>query len=273
MITSISNAQVKEVIRLLSKAKERHTQGCFVAEGIKLFCETPEELRRRVYVSESFLQNPEHLEMMHSCGVVAENENSEEFVTAVTVSDDVFRKMSDTQTPQGIMTVASIPEYSREQLLGNGVNPLVMVLEDLQDPGNVGTIIRTAEGAGVTGIFMSSHTADCFQPKVVRATMGSVYRVPVRREDSLVELTDWLRSRGVTAYAAHLRGKRSYTREDYTGGTAFLIGNEGNGLSDRLTEAAGVLVRIPMEGKVESLNAAVASALLMYEAHRQRDEE
>ncbi len=301
MITSSSNPQIRRVIQLNTKARARRDEACFPAEGIRIFREIPAELRRQVYVSATFMQDPAHRRLLLDEGVALPTEvgNTDDSgrkmqCTAEMVDDRIFRQMCDTQTPQGILTIASIPTYSREQLLtGSGKKiaknidekhpekrdsglyeeneaPLVLVLEDLQDPGNVGTIIRTAEGAGVTGVFMSGRTADCFQPKVVRSTMGSIFRVPIRREASLPELMNWLKERGVRSFAAHLSGKNSYVKEDYRGGTAFLIGNEGNGLSDELTACADVRIRIPMEGKVESLNAAVAAALLMYEAHAQR---
>lgn len=297
MITSSSNPQIKRVIRLNTKAKTRRDEACFPAEGVRIFREIPAKLRRQVFVSASFMKAPAHRQLLMEervglppeieradgigCGMQNADGISSEMpgdfsggrerqCTAEMVDDRVFRQMCDTQTPQGILTLASIPVYPREKLLGESGAPLILVLEDLQDPGNVGTIIRTAEGAGVTGVFMSSRTADCFQPKVVRSTMGSIFRVPVRREDSLPELMIWLKKHGVKSYAAHLSGKNSYVKENYREGTAFLIGNEGNGLSDELTADADVRIRIPMEGKVESLNAAVASALLMYEAHAQR---
>lgn len=187
------------------------------------------------------------------------------------VSDDVFRKMSDTQTPQGILTIAAMPSYSLADLLGKGEGvPLILCLEDVQDPGNVGTMIRTAEGAGVTGILMSSGTADVFQPKVTRSTMGSIFRVPFVRTDQLRESVLSLKEKGIRTFAAHLKGENGCFDESYTGPTAFFIGNEGNGLSPEMAELADTLIRIPMQGKVESLNASIAAALLMYEAERQR---
>ena len=147
---------------------------------------------------------------------------------------------------------------------------LLLVLENLQDPGNLGTIIRTAEGAGVTGILMSRGTADLYNPKVTRSTMGSIFRVPFLYTDDLSGTIGKVKQAGVTVCAAHLQGRHTYDGEDYTRVTAFLIGNESRGLSDGLSELADVRVRIPMAGKVESLNAAVAAAILMYEAGRQR---
>ena len=259
MITSADNPQIRQIIRLNTKARARREAGCFAAEGFRIFRETPEALRRQVYVSESFLR--EHGDLLTA-------------VKAEVVSDRLFARMCDTQTPQGILTVAAMPQYRREQLLGGpGRPPLILVLEDLQDPGNVGTILRTAEGAGVTGVILSSHTADPFQPKVIRSTMGSIYRVPFRREADLQDTMRWLDGEGITSYAAHLKGSVEYTEGRYASGTAFLIGNEGNGLSDSLSAAASGRIRIPMEGEVESLNAAVSAAVLMYEAHRQRQAE
>ena len=255
MITSSSNAQVKNIIALNKKAKERREQDVFVAEGWKMFQEAPREWLKKVYVSESGSKMHE----MPSDGTEYE-----------VVDDRVFQSMCDTKTPQGVLSVIRMPHYTEEEVMDNGKTPLLMVLEDLQDPGNVGTIIRTAEGAGVTGIIMSRGTADIFNPKTIRSTMGSIYRMPFLIVDDAVGFVKGLKARKICTYAAHLHGVHSYREEDYTKGTAFLIGNERNGLTDAMAEAAECLIRIPMEGKVESLNAAIASAVLMYEAHGQR---
>ena len=145
-----------------------------------------------------------------------------------------------------------------------------MILENLQDPGNLGTILRTAEGAGVDGVILSKESVDIYNPKTIRSTMGSVYRLPFLYVDSIEAILPVLKKHHVHTYAAHLKGKNSYEQENYCGGTAFFIGNEGNGLTDHLSSQADTLIRIPMEGKLESLNAAVASAILMYESYRQR---
>ena len=131
-------------------------------------------------------------------------------------------------------------------------------------------MIRTGEGAGVTGILMNKTTVDVFHPKTIRSTMGSLYRVPFYVTESLEDTLQDLKKQGVSLYAAHLKGKKSYAEPDYTEPCGFLIGNEGNGLSDKIAEYADEYIRIPMEGKVESLNAAIAATLLMYEVNRQR---
>ena len=260
MITSSANGKVKQVIQWQTRSKERKKAGIFLTEGVRMFEEAPEEKLREVYVSQDvagkLAQIPEIAGKLERTGYE-------------TVSAEVFRKMSDTQTPQGILCVAERPVYRLEQLLEQE-NPLLVVLENLQDPGNLGTILRTGEGAGITGVIMSHGTVDIYNPKTIRATMGSIYRVPFLYEENLQETLEKLKAGGIRTYAAHLQGQKNYSSFSFCGGSAFLIGNEGNGLSPELAGLADEYLKIPMEGQVESLNAAVATALLMYEAHRQR---
>ena len=256
MITSLQNAQVKNIIKLNQKAKERREQKLFAAEGRKMFLEAPSGWIHKVYVSESAEKDEELMKRVRLFPWEA-------------VTDTVFRQMSDTQTPQGILTVLHTPFYREEDLLKEE-NPLLMILEDLQDPGNVGTILRTGEGAGVSGVFLTRTCVDITNPKVIRATMGSVYRMPFAYVEDVPSLKKILAKRGIRLFAAHLQGKKAYYEESYQGGTAFMIGNEGKGLTDRAAGEADSLIRIPMCGQVESLNAAMAAGILMYEAARQR---
>jgi len=260
MITSSSNPRMKQVVQWQSKAKERRKDGIFLVEGFKMFEEAPTEAIREVYVSEDALEKA----MTQPCIKFKLDKAGYEVV-----AEDVFRKISDTQTPQGILCVVKRPQYRLEDMTAEK-QPLLVVLENLQDPGNLGTIVRTGEGAGITGVIMSSQTVDIYNPKTIRATMGSIYRVPFTYVESIPETVEMLRQRGIRTYAAHLAGKDYYDSFSFREGTAFLIGNEGNGLSKEAADAADAYLKIPMEGKVESLNAAIATSLLMYEAHRQR---
>lgn len=262
MITSSANARVKQVVQWQTKAKERRKDKIFLAEGIKMFEEAPLSLVREVYLS---LETEVKMKAQAD-GTLWEKLQRTGYET---VSSEVFSKMSDTQTPQGILTVLQQPEYLLEDLLAKP-NPLFVVLENLQDPGNLGTILRTGEGAGITGVIMSSNTVDIFNPKTIRATMGSVYRVPFVYVEDLREVVKKLHAHEIHTYAAHLKGETYYDSFTFTEPTAFLIGNEGNGLTRELADCAESYLKIPMEGQVESLNAAVATALLVYEAHRQR---
>ena len=257
MIESTANKQVKNLIQLMKKAKIRRETQTFVVEGIRMFREVPKERLVQTYVSEGFLEKEENREAV-------------EGIRYEVMTDKVFSAVSDTQTPQGILCVVRQKEYTLEEILKKE-HPFLMILENLQDPGNLGTIFRTAEGAGVDGIIMSSDTVDIYNPKTVRSTMGSLYRMPFIYEKDLKSVVNRVKENDITVYAAHLKGQHAYYREDYCSGCAFLIGNEGNGLTEELASQADTYIRIPMEGQVESLNAAVAAAVLMYETKRQRD--
>ena len=203
MITSTSNQQMKNLMLLMKKAKARNEQELFAVEGRKMFQEVPEEWLKQVYVSESFF---------------AENDKMLAGYTYEIVSDSVFKAVSDTQTPQGILCLVRKPQYRLEEL----------------------------------------------------STMGSIYRMPFFVTRDLAETICELKNAGVKTYAAHLKGKMQYDEPDYTGATAFMIGNEGNGLSDEIADLADTYIKIPMCGQVESLNAAISASLLMYETNRQR---
>ncbi len=267
MITSKDNKHIKNLIALQTKAKERRNQGAFIAEGSKMVEETPADLLREIYVSESFYAKEQQKVQEILCNLKARIDAGE--ILFETLSDALFKTVSDTQTPQGILAVVSKPVYSLEKLLKTP-QPMFLILEDIQDPGNLGTMMRTGEGAGVTAVIMSKNTVDLFNPKTIRSTMGSIYRVPFVVAEDLPETIEALKAAGVSLYAAHLKGEHSYDGYDYTKPTGFLIGNEGNGLSKEIADLADIYIRIPMEGRVESLNAAISAALLMYECHRQR---
>ena len=253
MITTVQNKQIRQVIKLKKSSRERKRTGLFVAEGLRIFREIPEEQRAKVFVSSDFLKlHGEELK-----GIPFEE-----------VSPKVFREISDTETPQGILSLVKMKQSTLSEILKRSGSS-ILLLENLQDPGNLGTLIRTGEGAGVSGIIMSRDTVDIYTPKVIRSTMGSIFRVPFTYTEDLAETVEYLRQQSVHVYAAHLNGT-DYTDESYDKISAFLIGNEGNGLTDRIAALADKRIRIPMEGRVESLNAAMAGGLLMYEARRQK---
>ena len=257
MITSTKNDQVKAVIELKKKARARNEQGLFVVEGVRMAAELPKDQVKSIYVSETFAKNPEN------AAILAEYPGYE------LVSDSVFAVMSDTQTPQGVLALVRQFSHGMDELLKSDRPAHLMVLENLQDPGNLGTILRAGEGAGITGLIMSRDTVDIYNPKVIRSTMGSIFRMPIAVAEDLAATIDRVKTRGIPVYGAHLDGATFYEK-DFTGGCAFLIGNEGNGLSDEISAKADDLIRIPMCGQVESLNAAISTAVIAYEVLRQR---
>ena len=265
MITSTANAQVKELIRLMKKNRAREDAGVFIVEGPRMLTELVDdpvwqERIERSYLSESY-------DKKHT----GEIDDLRKICRVEILTDNVFDHVSDTKTPQGILAVVKRREYGLNDIIGGEPGAsFVIVLDNLQDPGNLGTIFRTAEAAGATGILLSRDCVDIYNPKVVRSTMGAVFRLPFLYVDDLSGAVGELQEAGIRVFAAHLEGKNAYDREDYSCGTAFLIGNEGNGLRDEVAECADRRIHIPMQGKTESLNAAVAAAVLMFEVSRQR---
>lgn len=262
VISSTANKQVKYVNALMKNAKMRREEGLFVAEGLRICKEVPKGRLHTLYVSESFRKSPE-------CLPLEEKADRVEIAT-----DPVFSAMSGTQTPQGVLALVRQYAYTWEQVSrakGGGNPPAhLMVLEHLQDPGNLGTVFRAGEGAGVTGILMDVGTADIYNPKAIRSTMGSVLRVPFLYVEDLPGALKQLRDKGVRLYASDLSAKRDYDQEGYQGDIGFLVGNEAGGLSSQAVSLAHAKIKVPMAGQVESLNAAVAASILMYEAARQR---
>ena len=256
MITSTNNVQIKQVVALLKKSKERKEQKVFVIEGRKMFeeiCRNPSRVVK-AYFSDSYMKE--------------QYGGSLPAVPYETVADEVFAAMAETVTPQGVLAIVKMPEYSLDEMLATAGT--LMLLENLRDPGNLGTIIRTAEAAGVSGVILSKESVDIYNPKVIRSTMGAVYRVPFLYVEDFVGLLQELREKEVRLLAAHLKGQKNFDKADYSGKVGILIGNEANGLSDEAAELANEKVLISMAGSVESLNAAVAAALLMYESFRKQ---
>lgn len=261
-INSSSNDHVKRIAALMDKAKQRRKEGCFIVEGIKMFKEIPQGDLDSVYLSETFVKE--------NNDVVKEIESNASG-KCFCLSDSLFKKISGTVTPQGVLAIVRQKKYSLEQVIStihSGRNCFV-VLDRIQDPGNLGTIVRTGEGAGINGVIMSDTSVDIYNPKVIRSTMGSIFRVPFCIVDDLPKAVEELKAAGVTAYAAHLKGE-AYNKEAFPDKTALLIGNEANGLSDEVASKADRLIKIPMQGKVESLNAAIATAILMYQVEAGR---
>ncbi len=255
IITSASNDKLKDIKKLLKSSKERYEKGVYIVEGIRMFKEIPPQGIEAIFVSEDAMEK--YRDTILSIGI-----------EPCIISDKIYAGISDTISPQGIMAVVRIKKVALEQII-EVENPFLIITERLQDPGNMGTIIRTAEGAGVTGIIVSNDSVDIYNPKTIRSTMGSIFRVPVYISDNLKEDIAYIKKKGVSIYAAHLEGENFYSK-NYTKGCGFLIGNEGNGLSTEISETADELIKIPMCGKVESLNAGTSTSVIAYEVLRQR---
>ena len=186
---------------------------------------------------------------------------------AFCLSDKLFEQLSQTETTQGIMAIVEKPELSPDLFLDRGGGNFI-VLDRLPDPGNIGTILRTADAAGYELAIVMKGTADVFSPKAVRAATGSLFRMPVVFMDSVDELMEFTRAAGKKLVATCFDTDRYYYDENLKGNIALIIGNEGSGISRELIECSDLKIKIPMHGNIESLNASVAAGILMYEAVR-----
>lgn len=256
-IRSSQNPQVKEWAALTSR-KGRDRAGAFLVEGVHMVIEA---LKSDCLVTQ----------VIYVPGTAAEREAAperDETVRWQPVTEEVMRKISDTEAPQGIAAVVRKRDMQAAELFRPAGRPLIAV-DAVRDPGNAGTIVRAADAAGAAGVLFGTGSVDVYHPKTVRATMGSLFHLPVLPCD-LAALLPRARAAGFRVAAAALNGSRHCFETDLSGPVCFLLGNEADGISPRLAALADDAVAIPMVGRAESLNVAMAATVLLYEALRQR---
>ena len=256
-ITSRENAIYKETLKLTRK-KYRDQSGCFLLEGIKPLkdaCQSSAEIERIFIDEEKYNELSENEEWIH------------ELESLICVLDKkLFHGLSDTENSQGMISIVRKPEIGRADLKDLFSDGNVVVLDRLQDPGNIGTIIRTAEAAGYRAVIVIKGTGDIYSPKVVRAAAGSIFRVPVIFCETADAAAELLQETGKKLTVTCLEDAVSCFDIDLTRDIALVIGNEGQGVSSAFIDLADIKVKIPMEGRIESLNAAVAAGILMYQS-------
>jgi TrmH family RNA methyltransferase len=254
MISSLSNDKVK-TIRALAERKHRIREGRFVVEGARLIDDALVANIRPdwIFLAERLLprarQTLVRLRSLH--------------VEVIDVSDTVMKACSDTETPQGLLAVIPLP-----QLAWPRDPKLVLIADALRDPGNLGTLLRSAVASDVDGVLLSPETVDAYNPKVVRGAMGAHFRLPILEAD-WTSINEHVR--GMRVYLAAADGKQVYTEVDWTQPGALIVGNEAEGASEEAMKLATMRIAIPLSREVESLNAAVAASVILFEAKRQRD--
>ncbi|MGI6730754.1 MAG: TrmH family RNA methyltransferase [Anaerovoracaceae bacterium] len=253
-ITSVDNQLYKSLFRLKQK-KHRDRERKYLIEGPNLITEAIESGEQL-----DFILCSSHYSFQ------------EEAVPIIYLDEKLFLKLSDTESPQGVMAVARKKIYSEEEFFSQDKvqKSNIVVLDRLQDPGNIGTILRTAEAAGYKGAMIIKGTADIYAPKIVRAATGTLFRLPTFFVETAEEAIDLLKRYHKKTVCTVLSDSQKYYEVDLKEDTALIIGNEGNGASKEFIINSDIRVKIPMGGSVESLNAAVAAGILMYESFRQR---
>jgi len=262
-IESLSNGKIKLAAKLHGR-KYREAEGLFLAEGIRLVeMAAASDWQPRFGLCTPAAASSERVKKILqrlaaiSCPVYE-------------VSEEIYRKVCDTVTPQGLLLVMEIRRPGLRELAAE--NPLLLVLDGVQDPGNAGAMIRTADAAGCSGVICLEDTVDVFADKTVRAAMGSLFHLPVVTGVRRGELLSFLQAQGIQLFVTALdAGAQQHFSVDYRGAAAIVFGNEGNGVSRELLDASwGKRIYIPMEGPAESLNVSTAAAVVLYEALRQR---
>jgi len=253
VISGKDNATFRRLLALTTK-RGRDAAGQFLLEGEKFVAEAlAAGCVRSVVLSEDFAAEKPDVYRKNAA-------------QCVVLASHLFARLADTKSPPGILACCDKPAWESQCAMTGG---LFLLLEEIKDPGNMGAIIRTADAAGVDAVFASPECAEVYSPKVLRGSAGSVFRVPVFVAD-LCDTVEQLRGRGVAVYAAHLAGAAYPYGLDLREKAAFIIGSEARGISSTLAARADAFIKLPMPGGAESLNAAVAAGVLLYEAVRQR---
>ena len=253
-ITSLQNPRVKNIVRLRDDKRQRQQDGLMLVEG---FDEISLALAAG-HFPRTLLTAPE----------LATRDMTVDSPEAFTVSAEVFRKISYRENPDGWLAVFPVPRSSLDDLKLSE-SPLIIVAESIEKPGNLGAMLRTADAAGVDAVIVCDPRVDAYSPNVVRASRGALFTVPVMETNSGQALV-FLQRLGIRVLAAAPSAENEYTRQDLRGPLAVVVGTENEGLSDFWLSQADVKVKIPMSGKVNSLNVSVSTALIIYEALRQR---
>lgn len=256
-ITSTSNSRIKHFRSLLANRKDRRRERLFVIEGVRLVEEALQTGARLANV----LYDPVHLGDTERGRAILEAVHDQHGVYAA--MPEVIAATTDTVTPQGIVATVHWPELAPH---GTGIQ---LVLDAVQDPGNVGTLLRTAEAVGVTDVVCTRGTADVYSPKVVRSAMGAHFRLPIQQDLDWDAVDDALAAAD-NIYCADASGRMPYYAADWRQPSILIIGNEANGVSDDARHRATKSIMIPMAPAVESLNAAIAGSVILFEAARQR---
>lgn len=291
LITSVNNQRVKEVANLKQK-KYRTESGTFFAEGLRAV----QEAVQYADVTELFYTEAGRLDVVlkaagnvpadtkeksgnmnnvnhNNAGTAKKRNEAANGIRMYQVDEKVMAKLSDTKAPQGVLAVIRTPEQNLRQLrpgTASDNNAPVIILDRVQDPGNLGTIIRTADAVGALGLILLEGCVDAYSPKVVRASMGSLFHLPVVQDVTAEEALTWCYRNGYEPAATALKNAQNVYKADISKKMAFLFGNEANGVAEELQAAAETRLFIPMAGLAESMNVAMAAGIILFEGLRQR---
>ena len=258
IITSTKNSKIKEVVLLQQKTSERRKNGMFIVEGIREICHCSDSGFEidSLYISDEILKDESSISKIPCNNIYR-------------VSQDVYNKMAYRGSTEGVIAIVKRKERTLDSLQLPD-NPLIVVLESVEKPGNIGAILRSADAAGVNAVIVCDPLTDMENPNLIRSSIGAIFTVPVATATS-EDTIKWLKDKGIKIYTAQLQNSEWYYDTDMKGATAIVMGTEATGLTNAWRNAADAHIKIPMLGCLDSLNVSVSAAILMYEAVRQRN--
>lgn len=266
-ITSPANPIIKEALKIKEK-RSRYRHDAFIVEGphlVEVAAASSNVEIKRVFFSEDFSAKRQGQRLLRQVALSVKGQGSKDIF--IQVSEQVLNKLTDTETPQGIMAAVSYKPIVLDKVVFKGI-PFIVICDGIQDPGNLGTIIRASDAAGADAIVILPGTCDAFMPKTIRATAGSLFNIPIIYLEPEI-LFDYLESKNIALYAADVHAQVSVYEFDFKSPIAIVFGNEAHGVREVVLKKAKSL-KIPIVGKAESLNVAVAASVCLYEVVRQR---
>ncbi|NCP51135.1 MAG: RNA methyltransferase [Flavobacteriales bacterium] len=264
-INSIQNPYIKQLVQLKDKARERKKSGLFLIEGER-------EIMLAVkggYALETILFNPEIMSAEQLNSLITNVRLSAVEVRIIEITQDVYQKLAYRDTTEGILAVAKSKTHGMSELKFSSKNPLILVAEAPEKPGNIGALLRTADAAHVDAVIIANPKTDLYNPNIIRSSVGCVFTNQIAT-GTTSEIIAFLKSNNIPIYCAALQASVHYTSPDFTKPTAIVVGTEATGLSDAWLEHSTQNIIIPMHGEIDSMNVSVAAGILIFEAKRQR---
>lgn len=267
-ITSSQNAYIKQLIQLKDKSRERKKTGTFLIEGereISLALKGGYELETVLFYPELFseVQLNKLIDNVRLSAVEAQ-------LKSIEVSKDVYQKLAYRDTTEGILAIAKSKIHNTNNLNLKLTNPLVLVAEAPEKPGNIGAILRTADAANVDAVIIANPKTDLYNPNIIRSSVGCLFTNSIAT-GTTAEIIKFLKTKNINIYSAALQASSDYHLQDYSKPTAIVVGTEATGLSNEWLENATKNIIIPMQGEIDSMNVSVAAGILIFEAKRQRN--
>jgi TrmH family RNA methyltransferase len=256
-IESVQNPLIKNVLKLQEKSRERKKQGLFVVEGkreVQLAIKGGYTIQTLLYISDK-VDDP----FVKQCVGIE----------IIQITSEVYQRIAYRESTEGLMAIVKVKDHALETLEFQNKHPLILIAESIEKPGNLGAMLRTADAANIDAVILANSKTDLYNPNVIRSSVGCVFTNQIAMGTS-EEIISFLKNLNISIYSATLQNSNSYTSEDYTHGTALVVGTEATGLTEIWRTEAIQNINIPMEGEIDSMNVSVAAAILIFEAKRQR---